>query len=509
MELAIVLGLGALGWRLAAKGAAPRDLQYTPPTLGDQNQYPFDTQLDTRILLDADTRAAQAHFTRVYDPVTGTYTFPAGAPDNGQWGPTRPMLTSDKTFHGDAQRRVELFTGLEDTWRHKAEQAPVFAPAEKRVAVGSGGAAKSAEDLYDRSELVDRNVFGSQLNNMLPFEQSRVGPGLGVGADVPSADGLHSQFRVMPADQINAHRINQLPAIAPSGGTLSGIGQKTRRPARMQVNKPSLVEHAPQLANPFGAVTAPAWLPEPEVKPTRADGTSRCYQGPVRMVSEATTVRSQEGHVQRADKALAMLPCGGGRSQVAAPMETETTHERYTGRRDAAGPGVTGASAATAFAPQADGGCYVMKPTFREASGCVVPGAATVGAGDMRPAEPSASGFRESAACNAGAAAWLKRDAVRETCFRMGKGHEAQGRTQHGSSAVAQACAGRVQRKVQANAFGKPPAGAAPSAQQRTDYYGPREKKKKLPCANPRTKGLGLGLFGSGPYGFCQPAQGT
>ena len=50
---------------------------------------------------------------------------------------------------------------------------------------------------------------------------------------------------------------------------------------------------------------------------------------------------------------------------------------------------------------------------------------------------------------------------------------------------------------------------AAPTAQQRPDYYGPREKKKKLPCANPRTKGLGLGLFGSGPYGFCQPAQGT
>jgi len=503
MEIAIVAGLGVLGWRIAAKGTTPRQGQEVPHQLKDQNEFPFNNQLDTAIGLDADSQRIRDHVRRVYDPATGQYTFPTDVPDNGQWGPTQPFITSDKTFHNDAQRRVELYTGMEDTWRHKSEKAPVFNPAEKRVTVGSGGTTKAAGDLYDAQELKDRNVFGTKLNNVLPFEQKRVGPGLGVGANTPSADGLHSRFRVLPTEQINAHRVNELPGRAPSGAALAGFGKGDRRYDSFVQKGPSLVEHAPQVTSGRAVISGPTYQSDACMKPTRAQGTSREYHGtPWSTMGSGLEAKSRV-HVQGAKYQLKPTPLvvQGTEQGLKAPTETVKVYERYTGKRDQKTPGVTGVGGVTAYAPKADG-CFIMKNTFRESSIGSGPATSVVNTGSARVCGPSTSGFRESRARAAGEYSFLKESGSKQ-CFSMGDGRETKGRYMHGrlDGGVWQKCTGRVQRKIMKNAYGNAPAGNVPTALQRADYYGKRESKKKISSCDPRTETLGLGLFGGGCNG--------
>jgi hypothetical protein len=220
MELAIIAGIGLLGYRFAA-GGTTRAVTSSVGTVvrGDTAAYPFGPDTDVETLLAEDMDAARKHVMRVYNPATGKYTYETERVGSGDLPPPQPFLRSDKAAAAaDSQRRVELFTGNEDTWKHKRERQPVFRPAETKSAViGSGGTSKVAAPTYDPQELVDRNVFSSRMNNVLPFEQTRVGPGLGVGIDTPSADGLHPRFRVLPVEELNSHRINQLPGRSASG----------------------------------------------------------------------------------------------------------------------------------------------------------------------------------------------------------------------------------------------------------------------------------------------------
>lgn len=508
MELAIVAGLGLLGYKLAVKGEQPRVLQKTPRVLSANQDYPFEPQLDTAMLLDADVRNARKHVMRVYDPATGKYTFQAekvGAPE-GPVMPPQPFVRSDKTAPSSAlmsQRRVELFTGFtgaEETtgaWKHKAEKTPAFAPVETHVTVGSGGTAKSSEALYDRQELVDRNVFGSRMNNVLPFEQKRVGPGLGIGAGVPSADGLHSQFRVMPTEALNAHRINQLPGRSASGAAL--ITSAGRRPDNFSVNKPSLVEIAPELGAPRASFNAPAFLPMPDLKPTRGAGTSREYRGTGMSTVDApmdTSAKHERWSKKRECDTPGLTGTGG---VTMASMDTTALQERWSEKRECDTPGVTGTWSANAVAGMSTTGAHA-KGTKRggvcDVAG-VVPGAFRIGGAETRVSGINVAGGRELEARQAGGVSYLKGETVR-ACVALGRGREAKGRTEAGAlqGGVAATRAGRVQRRVPTNAFGKPLAGAAANAQQRASP-GNVCAKKKISSEDPRATaaGLGLGLF--------------
>ena len=519
MELAIIAGLSALGWRLAAKGADSRDLQETPQLLPQDNEYPFETQVESRVLLNDDIRRAREHVARVDAQL-------------------RPFLTSDKASYVKTQRRMELFTGAEDTWRHKAETPEIFRPAEKRVAVSSGGLARSADPLYDSEELVDRNVFGSRLNNVLPFEQKRIGPGLGVAADVPSADGLHSQFRVLPTEALNAHRINQLPGRAASGA--SQIASGGRRYDTFKQNKPSLVDIAPQLgAGKSTNYTAPAALPMPDHKPTRAQGTSQELRGPVYVASRGAVVVPEEGHVQR--RALPTPAVIRSRAPQLAPTEYATQYvatERGTQRLQDGSAGLTGTSGTRFQQYTRDGltlkarkdplayggeqtmaggasaiargsaldGSWVVKHTARDVEGPgAVPGAAVVGAGSVRVCEPGVSGLREAEADNTGGYSWLHKPQV-GAGVALGCGRETQGRTEIGGLLGGLTTdlqhAGRIRGKQATqnqNAYGKPLAGAAKYALQRA-APGRSKVDQKVVSENPRgtADSLGLGLFCGG-----------
>jgi len=87
------------------------------------------------------------------------------------------------------------------------------------------------QPVYD---LYNRQYVTNKMNNLQPIERRRVGPGLGVSADVPAAGGFHQYFRVLP-NNINEERLTTLegrngPAayFVKSGGA-GGIGEVTHQ----------------------------------------------------------------------------------------------------------------------------------------------------------------------------------------------------------------------------------------------------------------------------------------
>jgi hypothetical protein len=59
-------------------------------------------------------------------------------------------------------------------------------------------------DLYGRENITNK------MNNVPPIERMNVGPGLGVGPDVPATGGFQQFFRVLP-NNINEERLTTLP----------------------------------------------------------------------------------------------------------------------------------------------------------------------------------------------------------------------------------------------------------------------------------------------------------
>lgn len=509
MELAIIAGLGALGWAFSAKGTQPRaECQNTSSVIFTETDFPFETDVEATIALDADVERTRRHVAQF-----------------------QPFDTSDKTAHLVNQRRMELFSGAEATWSRKSEKPQLFQPSEKRVAVGSGGTAKSADILYNPQDLLDRNVFGSKMNNILPFEQTRVGPGLGVGMDVPSADGLHSRFRVLPVDALESYKVNQLPGRAPSG--TAPVSNGGRRFDTFTQSKPCLVESAPNRgAGKTQSYNGHVWQTMPENRPTKSTGTSTWYTGTgVSTLGNKSHASVGSCHVQREKKALEATPLLQSRSILQAPTETASGYDKFdngTNRQDAGELGVTGTSnmrkqrhttdgynlkqrkdplgaqqmaggvSATARAITADG-CYVLKETARDCAPGpnMIPGAHMITSGSTRVSEIEVSGLRETSVCSTtGTSSYLKKNS-QSRCYALGKGRETQGHCQTGAllggltTELSQA--GRVQRKHMDNAYCKPLVGHAKYAIQDAGP-GCSKSKKKIPSEDPRTKTLGLGL---------------
>ena len=508
MELAIIAGLGALGWAFSAKGTQPRNAyQNTPSVLTTETEFPFETDVEATIAIDADIERTRRHVSQF-----------------------QPFDTSDKTAHMVNQRRMELFSGTEATWSRKSEKPQLFQPSEKRVAVGSGGTAKSADALYTPQDLMDRNVFGSKMNNILPFEQTRVGPGLGVGMDVPSADGLHSQFRVLPVDALESYKVNQLPGRAPSG--TAPVSNGGRRFDTFTQNQPSLVDTTPNMgAGKTQSYNGQIWQTMPENRPTRSTGTSTWYTGTgTSTLGNKSHADVGSCHVQREKKTLAETPLLKSRSVLLAPTETASGYDKFdngTRRQDAGELGVTGVSnmrkqrytregynlkqrkdrlgaqeiaggsAATTRAIMADG-CYVLKDTARESmTPGVIAGSHIVNSGSTRVPEIEVSGLRENGVCYTTGQSHVLKKAMTTRTYALGRGRETQGHCQTGAllggltTELSQA--GRIQRKHMDNAFCKPLVGHAKYAIQDA-APGCSKSNKKVPSEDPRTNTLGLGL---------------
>lgn len=174
-----------------------------------------------------------------------------------------PFFTSGKTMNTNTdykQRKMELFTGdvLEGsstggTYKHKKESSNMFG-ARSQGRVTSGGTVGNPLDDVDLAKL--RASSNRIQNNVLPAEQIRVGPGLGVGPEVAATGGFQQFYRQMPLN-INEHKLTQLPGRIIPGGTQTGGKGEISQISHVNHNPGALItpyDERPPLATPNGAV---------------------------------------------------------------------------------------------------------------------------------------------------------------------------------------------------------------------------------------------------------------
>ncbi len=87
------------------------------------------------------------------------------------------------------------------TFYHKQEKVNFGDISDKANRIVGG------QPVYDVSQ---REYVTNKMNNVNPNPWTRVGPGIGVGPNVPAYGGKQQLFRVLPVN-VNEHRLTQLP----------------------------------------------------------------------------------------------------------------------------------------------------------------------------------------------------------------------------------------------------------------------------------------------------------
>lgn len=178
-----------------------------------------------------------------------------------------PFFTSGKTMNTNPdmnQRRMELYTGqnLEGfsesgTYKHKVEATNLFGMTPQGR-VGSGGTVGNMQG--DNELLKARSVNSLAHNNVMPAEQLRVGPGLGVGPEVAATGGFHQFYRQLPLN-VNEYKLTQLPGrLVPGADTVRSGGKgEIQQIAAVNHNPGALVipfDERPPLPTPNGEILA-------------------------------------------------------------------------------------------------------------------------------------------------------------------------------------------------------------------------------------------------------------
>jgi hypothetical protein len=186
MDLLIVGGIAMLGYELNKK-------KNKSPRKGDDRQegiyekYPLESSHE----IEKNKKNMQERMNRHFnDPKTiGDHNL-------------KPFFKSEKTQNTNndfKDRRLSMFTGNNNIeFAHKKETFTMFNPQKDYDVRGSKA---------QRSD-IDRYVPTDIQTNVLPFEQIKVGRGIGIQSDVSASGGFHSHFRIKP-NNVNDYRKNQ------------------------------------------------------------------------------------------------------------------------------------------------------------------------------------------------------------------------------------------------------------------------------------------------------------
>lgn len=228
-ELVILAGVGLLGYTLSGKEARPPP--DTQPVPRHMHAYPWGPGTEVHKAQAAERQTTQALWEQSLQPSRTGVVTPHTKP-----GALQPFFRSAKTQHTNdeiKQRTLENFTGMTDaktsqtgTFVKKKEVGAMFKPEWTAGLVNSGGRNASTPYGIDQSQ---RFIASNKLNNVVPTQQIRVGPGVGVGPNVAASDGFHPMLRIMPKN-VNEHRLNNLP-----GGVVHGSSAIAARPSEMQL----------------------------------------------------------------------------------------------------------------------------------------------------------------------------------------------------------------------------------------------------------------------------------
>ena len=133
-------------------------------------------------------------------------------------------------------------------------------------------------DLYNRENITNK------MNNLAPVEKMHVGPGLGVGGNVPAIGGFQQFFRALP-NNVNEEKLVTLPgAKGPSNYFVKGGGQVF--PDSQLIN--GQMTHQAKVTK--------VWTRPPAQNSAQGQGTIRAPEGrPDQIKTRKTTIRQETG----------------------------------------------------------------------------------------------------------------------------------------------------------------------------------------------------------------------
>ncbi len=132
------------------------------------------------------------------------------------------------------QRRHDLYTGKDAAYQQKKDSQPAFFEPRQQFIDSSGREGNSSYDM-DQEQL--RQSLTHTQQNTLPFEQIKVGTG--IGTDKTTADGFHyGKNRVMPVDPYS-HKSKDLPGRLPTTG--GAVNANRSLEPFVQQNRPARV----------------------------------------------------------------------------------------------------------------------------------------------------------------------------------------------------------------------------------------------------------------------------
>lgn len=219
MELGIVAAISYIGLMSNRVGRQQRYVDGYPDSDYISNPFPHQRS-NTDELLQLDNEARRCQYLKSLDP-RGTGVIPPNVPPS-QWPDA--MESNAQTSDFEKQSKLEMFTGEQSmasqnvtssVVRGKTVQAPMFPPNTNAQAVNSAGKATMLDSLEDQ---LSRQPVSQYHRNVRPFQQTMVGPGLGLGADVPAARGYQQGYRILPTNLMNYERLNREQA----GGANAG-----------------------------------------------------------------------------------------------------------------------------------------------------------------------------------------------------------------------------------------------------------------------------------------------
>jgi len=207
MEVALIGALAGIGWWInSSQGPVQKKpIREIEPNESYQQGAGFDDEVlpTTDHLNLYNTRAVQsfkdAHFPERTGVIAPFY---------------RDMRTQNSN-DSVKQRKLDMFTGSDPTWANKRETEALFDAKPQNIdSSGKEGNTISLDPDKFRNSLTDIQ------QNTIPFEQIRVGPGVGVDPKTEAADGFHPMLRVFPADGL-AHKNSELTGRVNAGHVLN------------------------------------------------------------------------------------------------------------------------------------------------------------------------------------------------------------------------------------------------------------------------------------------------
>jgi len=216
MELAVAASIAGLGYFLNSSQDAKKPTQSKTQSLTSTNARPATTMDQSNpeksVLSEArkmEERAAEKKWSQAQDPQSTNVIH------SQRLYPFFKSARTQNLNESILDRKRDLFMGNESTYMKKEEAEARFKTLPQQIdSSGSQGNAQCPRRMPVASML---------QNNVLPAEQVRVGPGVGLPADeLVGNDGFHPRLRVLPSNA-NVYRRNQLQGKILPGKPLNGV----------------------------------------------------------------------------------------------------------------------------------------------------------------------------------------------------------------------------------------------------------------------------------------------